>query len=316
MARREAGRKSWIGFVGAIVVAAVVTMSGCVDNSSGSNPPNSNSSSEGSSGAASGTTGATPSSASQPILAPEPNSYSETITVDVQPTGTIQSTTVPPLQFTFARMGADKRASFQLPTVGEVVYLEHDGDKYVEFPGRNSYALLDQQTLGITLPNLSLMSPSDIVAKLREHTAYQNLGPAELDGHTAIKYGFTKSLNTSTNAGTVNTNSVVFVDQATGLPLRAEIIGNASNGAGVRVMIETRNLDLNPQASLFDVPSNMRKVSGRELRDQIRNLAATLSLITNALQWQANPNVSTSTSPVPGATLAPSSPVATPSATP
>jgi hypothetical protein len=291
-----------------LMVAAMMTMSGCVDNSaSSSTSPNSNNSS-GAVGSATGSGSAT----AQPILAPEPNSYSETITIDVQPTGTIQNTAVPPLQFSFAKSGPDKRASFQLPTVGEVVYLEHAGEKYAEFPGTGTYAQLDDATLGVTLPNLSLMSPSDVIARLREHTDYQNLGPADMDGHQSVKYGFTKAINTNTNAGAITTNTTVFVDQATGLPLRAEIVGNAANGAGARIMLETKNVDLNPQPALFDVPANLRKVSGQQVRDEVRKLAATLSVVIGALQWQINSAAAASATPVPTASPVPSATTPTP----
>jgi hypothetical protein len=297
---RNKARQMWVWVVCVLTLLALLTLSACVDNSGAANTStNSNSGA----GGASNTNGV---AAAQPTLAPEPNSYSETITVGIQPSGRAQNTTVPPLQFSFAKMGPDKRASFQLPSLGDVIYLEHAGQRYIEFPAKNAYAQLDEQTLGFKVPNISLMSPSDVIARLKEHTQYQSLGPADMDGHPATKYKFTRSVNTNTTAGAVDTDSTVFLDQATGLPLRAEIIGNTAGGSGARIMIEARNIDLSPAASLFELPAGFRKVTGQEMKEDLRTLAATLSLITAAIQAQTNPQQYASPSPMTAAESTPS----------
>jgi hypothetical protein len=296
---RNKARQMWVWAICVLTLSALLTLSACVDNSGAANTSTNSNSPAG----ASNSNGV---AAAQPTLAPEPNSYSETITVGIQPTGTAQNTNVPPLQFSFAKMGPDKRASFQLPSVGDVIYLEHAGQRYVEFPAKNAYAQLDEQTLGFKVPNISLMSPSDVIARLKEHTQYQSLGPADLDGHPATKYKFTRSVNTGTTAGTVDTDSTVFLDQATGLPLRAEIMGNTAGGSGARIMIEARNIDLSPAASLFELPVGFRKVTGQEMKEDLRTLAATLSFITAAIQSQTNPQQYASPAPMTAPASTPS----------
>src|SRR5204862_7774502 len=49
------------------------------------------------------------------IEAREPERYSVTTTITIQPTGNAPQANIPPLQFAFARMGTDRRVSFKLP---------------------------------------------------------------------------------------------------------------------------------------------------------------------------------------------------------
>ena len=72
------------------------------------------------------------------LEAREPERYSLTSTITIQPTGNSPQANIPPLQFSFARMGTDRRVSFKLPDpVGEVIYLEKSPLKYLIFPARN-----------------------------------------------------------------------------------------------------------------------------------------------------------------------------------
>jgi len=292
--------------VGIAAAAGILILAGCVTNPAG----NSNSGASVNSNAAA--TGAEPTgslSAREPIYAKEPDQYSETISINVEPTGAEKKTTIPPLQFDFARLGGDRRAGFELPGVGQIIYLEHSGLKYIVLPVRNQYIELDQSTLGVELPRLSLMTPTAVVEHLKSSAKYYKLGTEDVNGRPAVKYRFAGKITTATAAGDVDTDSTVYLDETTGLPVRAEIVGSRPGGAGARVTMQMNNVQLNPDRGAFEVPIGFRKVTSQELRQQVNSLAAMMRIVAVTLTQQATPGASPSASQ---ASAQPSPPAARP----
>jgi hypothetical protein len=217
-----------------------------------------------------------------------------TTTLTVQPTGTSPQANIPPLQFAFAKLGSDRRVSFKLPDpVGEVIYLEKAPLKYLIFPARNQYVELDPVELGFQLGEV--MSPSSVIARLKERTQYEQVGTEPINGRTAVKYRFKGAADTHTKVGTAQADSIVYVDQETGLPLRSEIETTSSSGAGARIVTVADGLNFTPEASLFEVPTSMKKVTSAELKQQVQSFVATVRAVAGYLRDQA------STSPTPAA---------------
>jgi hypothetical protein len=238
-------------------------------------------------------TGANPAAAPQPaapvaLEAREPERYSVTTTITVQPTGNAPRGNVPPLQFTFARVGTDnRRVSFKLPEpVGEVVYLEKGPQKYLVFPTRKQYVDLDPEELGFRLGNL--MSPVSVIKRLKERAKYESMGTELVNGRTAVKYRFSGATDTHTKAGTVQADSLIYVDQETGLPLRSEIETASTSGAGARIVTETGSLELSPDPTLFEIPPGMKQVSSTELKQQVQGFVSTIRVLAGYLRPQAD----------------------------
>ncbi|MFY9607897.1 MAG: hypothetical protein WAU45_04685 [Blastocatellia bacterium] len=228
---------------------------------------------------------AAPASTSSPE-AREPERYSATTIITIQPTGNAPQANIPPLQFGFARMGTDRRVSFKLPEpVGEVVYLEKPQLKYLIFPSRNQYVELDPNELGFQLGNL--MSPASALERLKERSHYESLGTETLNGRVVAKYRFTGEADTRTKAGTARAASVVYVDQETGLPLRTEIETTSSSGAGARIVTATESLQLSPDPTLFEVPTQMRRVTSTELKQQVQGFVNGMRQFAAYLRQQA-----------------------------
>lgn len=222
-----------------------------------------------------------------PLEAREPENYSVTTTITVQPTGNAPQANIPPLQFSFARMGTDRRVSFKLPDpVGEVIYLEKSPLKYLIFPARSQYVELDPNELGFQLG--AVMSPTSIIARAKERTQYEQIGTESINGRTAIKYRFRAAAETHTKVGTAQADSIVYVDQETGLPLRSEIETSSTSGAGARITTSAESLLLTPDATLFEVPTTMKKVSSTELKQQVQSFVGTIRAFAGYLREQAN----------------------------
>jgi hypothetical protein len=227
----------------------------------------------------------TPAASMPPLEAREPDRYSITNTITITPTGTSPQTNIPPLQFSFAKLENYRRVSFKLPDpVGEVIYLEKPPMKYLIFPARNEYVELDPNELGFQLGEI--MSPAAIVAQLKQHMRYEQTGTDTVNGRSAVKYRFTGATDTHTNAGTAEADSVVYVDQETGLPLRSEINTTSSSGAGARVVTVADGLQFSPDPSQFDVPTAMKKVTTAELKQQVQSFVATVRVIADYLRQQ------------------------------
>jgi hypothetical protein len=273
--------KKGILFAAAIVSLALISSScvtGGTDTASSSNA-NSNSS----------MTPATSTSTMPPpapLEAREPDTYSITETITIQPTGSTPKTNIPPLQFMFAKMGADRRLSFKLPDpVGEVIYLEKDPLKYLIFPSRKQYVELDPQELGFTLGDL--LSPASVIDRLKSRAPYEDLGTEDINGRQAIKYRFKGSADTHTSAGTAQADSILYVDQETGLPLRSEIEATSTSGAGARVVTSTDSLQLVPAPDMFEPPAGMKKVSSAEVKQQVQNFISGVRVFVDYLRQQA-----------------------------
>jgi hypothetical protein len=287
---------AWLlkGFPAVAFAGALLALAGCVNN------PGGNANAGATENSNSAATSGGPDSAREPIYAKEPDQYSETITITVEPAGQDEKVKVPPLQFDFARRGGDRRAAFQLPSLGQVIYLEHSGLKYIVLPARNQYMELDQATLGVELPKLSLMTPTSVVEHLKSSAQYYKLGAEDVNGRPAIKYRFTGKINSQTAAGDVDTDSTVYLDETTGLPVRAEILGSTAGGKGARVMLQMSNVQLNPDRASFDVPIGYKKVTSGELRQQVNSLASTMRIVALSLTQQIAPAPGPSTGPSPG----------------
>jgi hypothetical protein len=169
--------------------------------------------------------------------------------------------------------------------VGEVIYLEKPPLKYLIFTARNQYVELDPQELGFKLGDV--MSPASVVARLKERSQWETVGTETVNGRTAIKYRFRGATDTHTKVGTAQADSIIYVDQETGLPLRSEIDTTSTSGAGARVVTNADNLQLTPDASLFDVPTTMKKVSSTELKQQVQSFANVVRSIAAFVRQQA-----------------------------
>ncbi|HWN97766.1 MAG TPA: hypothetical protein VNS63_00690 [Blastocatellia bacterium] len=268
----------------AVSSCAGVLLSGC--SNTGTNTTANMNSNAGSMAVANANANTADAAGTTSLEAREPERYSATTNITIQPTGNAPQTNIPPLQFAFARMGTDRRVSFKLPEpVGEVVYLEKSPLKYLIFPSRNQYVELDPDQLGFQLGNL--MSPASALERLKERTQYESLGTETVNGRTAVKYRFKGAADTHTKVGTAQADSVVYVDQETGLPLRTEIETTSSSGTGVRIVTVTDGLQLNPDTTLFEVPTQMKKVTSTELKEQVQGFVNGMRAFAGYLRQQA-----------------------------
>lgn len=216
---------------------------------------------------------------------------------------------IPTLSAEVAKSGADRRLSFKMPDGSDLIYIERGGVHYAVAPARKQYAELTPEATGFQLHKL--MTPGQLVAYLDRLQGIQLVGDETLNGRSAIKYRYARTDNTKTSAGDVRTESFIFIDKDTGLPLRAELFseasGNVQGARGATVVAEMRDISTDVDASLFEIPEGMNKVSEQQVRQQVNAISNTVAAVLRTLLTNMNtaPQPSPTTTVSPAATASP-----------
>jgi len=239
------------------------------------------------------------------LAAREPDTYRGTLVFTAQTEGGENTVGIPPLSAEVARNGEDRRVSFKLPDGSDLVYVDHAGTHYAILPARKQYAELTPAATGFQLHKL--MTPGQLVSYLDRLQGIQPVGEETVNGRTAQKYRYARTENTKTSAGEVHTESFVYVDKETGLPLRAELFSEASGNVqgvkGAKIVAEMRDITTNVDPTLFQVPTGYSKVSEQQVRAQVDAITNTVAAVLRTLLTNMN-------------TAPPPSPTATPAGSP
>ncbi|MDM7922988.1 MAG: hypothetical protein QUS14_11865, partial [Pyrinomonadaceae bacterium] len=232
----------------------------------------------------------------------EPEQYQATVTVRVEALGDTKTTTFPTLAADVARAGDSRRMVFTMPAGGRVVFLDKSGQNYLVLPDKNQYAELNRESLGFEVRRL--LMPDQIVDQVRGVQGMQRLGEEPYQGPAAIKYRYAAVTDTQTPAGDVATESFLWVDKETGLPLRSETVsrsqtgGNVQGYQGLKIVTEITNVNTTVPADAFADPTTLQKIESEQVRAQVDMIFNTIAgLLVRAMgttQQQPAPAVSPS----------------------
>lgn len=238
----------------------------------------------------------------------EPEQYRATLVFTAEAPGKPQKVELP---VEVARNGADRRYAFTIPTIGPVIFLDRADTRYIIMPSRRQYAELTPDLVGFDFRS---MTPGQMVEQLQKQRGVERVGEEQRDGRTVIKYRYAATTKTGSQAGDVTTESFVYVDKDTGLPIRAEGFGQATgNVQGVnsgRVVAEMRNLQTDVDPSLFEVPQGLNKLTSEQIKQQLSVLATLFQALMSTINAQqqaaasASPSPATTASPMLGASPA------------
>lgn len=211
----------------------------------------------------------------------EPEQYQATVALKFEVSGA-QNAALPPLKANVARNGQDRRMEFDLPNGEKLIYLDREGKQFVISPNRKQYAELNKESIGVD-PRRLLM-PEQIVNQVKNIKGVERVGEEKFGDRDAIKYRYGAATDTKTQAGTVQTESVVLVDKETGLPLRSATDVASQNGSvqgmkNLSLVTEMSDIKTTVDASLFNEPTEFKKVAPEEVKAQINlifNAAAAL----------------------------------------
>jgi len=246
--------------------------------------------------------------ASAPVDAREPEQYQATVKLQLQAVGETQTMTVPPIVANVARNGEDRAMEFSLPTGEKVIYLDKgDNEHYVVLPGRKQYAELTKEALGFDVRKM--MMPDQIVTQVKSIQGVQPAGEETVSGRQALKYTYNGTAATQTQAGKVDTQSVLLVDKETGLPLHSETLSQTENGSnvqgyrGIKLVTDISDIKTTPDTDLFNVPTGFAKIDPEQVRATANAIFTAVSAIVGQALQQGQPNAAATVSPSP--TLSP-----------
>lgn len=243
----------------------------------------------------------------QGIDAREPEAYQAKLTVRAQTTGSGTNIAIPAITADVARSGADRRFSFVLPGGEEVIYLDRADKRYVILPKRKQYAELTPQSTGFEVPRV--MTPGQVVEQIKNLKGYERVGEETVNGRPAIKYRYSGTSSTGTQAGDVKTEATVLIDKDTGLPLRSDTIaesqsGNVKGVTGLNFVTEMSDIKTVVDPAMFEIPAGMAKVSDQQVRQSVDAVGRAVLGIVGQLVQAVNNSPSTTASPA--ATVSPS----------
>jgi hypothetical protein len=205
--------------------------------------------------------------------AAEPTEYQANVTVKLEALGSQQKATMPTLNAKVARTGNDRWIEFRMPAGGRVVYLDKAGTNYLILPDMKQYAELNQDSLGFEVRRM--MMPGEIVQQVKTVPGVQRVGEEKYNGRDVIKYRYGAVTDTQSQAGQVATESFLYVDKQTGLPLHSETVsqsktgGNVQGYSGLRIITEITDINTTTTPEMFAEPTGFAKVENEQIRAQV-----------------------------------------------
>ncbi|MGI8639844.1 MAG: hypothetical protein ACR2MG_07805 [Pyrinomonadaceae bacterium] len=221
----------------------------------------------------------------------EPDQYQATVSLRLETSGD-QKMTMPPLKAEVARNGANRRMEITTPNGEKIVYLEAGGKHLIIAPQRKQYGELNKESMGFDIQNL--LMPAQIVDRIKNMKGVEKVGEEKVDGRDAIKYRYGATTNTQTKAGNVETESFIFVDKETGLPLRSFTNsqsqgGNVQGISGLSLVTEVSNIRTTADESLFAAPTDYKQVEPEQIRQQVNQLLSVAMAIVGQVMKSAQP---------------------------
>ena len=207
-------------------------------------------------------------SSTPPFATKEPERYQAMRVITSTGGSAAMSDGTPEGETFIARDGAKRREDYESVGGERISYLQLPDGNYVLLPARKMYAELklgthamgDEQSTGVP-PEFS---PDKLLNEARPESRYERLGAETVNGRATVKYRV--SIRGKTGAGReVNTESLVWVDETLGMPIRSETASTGGSASGERITMELRDIKETVDAGVFDLPSDYRKVEAREL---------------------------------------------------
>jgi hypothetical protein len=203
----------------------------------------------------------------------EPEQYQATVSIRIEAVGQQQTSTLPPLTAKVARSGNDRRMEFTVPAGGNIVYLDKGGTNFLILPDRRQYAEINRETTGFEIRRM--LTPEQIVQQVKNTRGVQLVGDEMYNGRSVTKYRYGSVANTQTAAGQVATESFLYVDKETGLPIRSETMsqsqsgGNVQGFSGVRVVTEITDIQTSVSPEMFQQPADYQRIEPEQVRSQV-----------------------------------------------
>ena len=171
-----------------------------------------------------------------------------------------------------ARDGDRRRVDTELLPGVKVAYLQTPAGRFMLLPSKKIYAeikLDDNNANSNPLGNQSSdFSPDKMLNEQRTGARYEKLGTEEVNGRTTTKYRVTTAPQTGEAKG-VTTESIIWVDESLGMPIKAETTTTGGDSNGAKFSMELRDIKTEVDSSVFNLPSDYKKVEYKDIFSQL-----------------------------------------------
>jgi hypothetical protein len=211
------------------------------------------------------------SSAVPPFATKEPPTYQATRIIS-----TIDSDTNEPqpvvTKVSIARSGESRREDYASDADSRIVYLDTPSGNFVLLPTKKVFAQIRSGSTDLPLPTAEAQAEAgadfSTEALLSEapSSRYEKLGSENLSGRLTTKYRVTNARSTGIEPATT---SLIWVDEVLGMPIRSETeTSDAARRA--KVIIEMRDIELQVDPKLFELPADYKRIAEAELLKLLR----------------------------------------------
>jgi hypothetical protein len=218
----------------------------------------------------SGTIGGT--SSTPPFATREPERYQAVRVITSSGVAEATRSGTESSQTLIARDGERRREEYEM--AGEkFARLELPDGVYVLRPAKKLYAELKPEASATGVERAASVapdfSPDKLLNETRPESHYEKLGAETINGRATVKYRVTVRGQTGA-AQAVTTESLVWVDESLGMPVKSETTSTRGDATATRISMELRDIKETVDAHLFELPSDYRKVEVRELFAQAK----------------------------------------------
>jgi outer membrane lipoprotein-sorting protein len=202
----------------------------------------------------------------QPFQSKEPEKYQAKIVFafkwDESNAETVEQTTF------VARDGLNRRLDFEIGDKRQLSRVETaDGKSFLLVPQRKIYAEISEAAS----ENLLTAAPEEyslahLLYARPPEAKFQKIGAETINGKQLTKYLVDfGAVRQSENA---RTETAIWIDENLRLPVRTEITAIVDQkSSGAKSVVELRDFKNEPDAGVFTVPSNFRRVSVKEIQE-------------------------------------------------
>lgn len=173
-----------------------------------------------------------------------------------------------------ARDGDRRREDYEAAAGLKISLLQLPGRNFILVQSKKIYAEVPPETTGADGGRAASVpqdfSPEKLLNEARTEARYENLGAEDVGGRATRKYRVTVRGKTGA-AKDVTTETLVWVDEQLGMPVKSETVSNggaAAAAAGSKVMMELRDIKESVDEGLFNVPPDYKKVEYKEILAQ------------------------------------------------